>query len=166
MERECTICKLIKPLEEFGRSSKGKYGHDAQCKKCKYAKTGRKNYLESKERCHANAKRWNQKNRDLVNEKARLRYAEDKSSTIARDRKHAEKIKAQHLVQTHVRRGKIIKPNICSICNCEAKRIEGHHADYSKPLEVIWVCNQCHHDIHKALEGRVQPERPNSRDAE
>jgi hypothetical protein len=165
MERECTICKLIKPLEEFGKSPKGKYGHDAQCKKCRYAKTGRAHFLRNKEKCYENAAKWHAKNRDHINEKSRERYAIDKSPIIERDRRHAEKIKAQHLVQTYVRRGKILKPKICSICNCESKKIEGHHADYSKPLEVIWVCSRCHHNIHKSLKERVQPERPNSRDA-
>lgn len=162
MEKECTVCKTTKPLEEFGKSNKGKYGHDAQCKKCKYAKTGRAHFLRNKEKCYENAAKWHAKNRDHINKKTRERYAIDKSPIIERDRKHAEKIKAQHLVQTHVRRGKIIKPTICSICNCESKRIEGHHHDYSKPLEVIWVCNRCHHNIHLQLKEHVQPERPNS----
>lgn len=163
-EKECKICKTIKSLSEFGKSKTGKYGHDAQCKKCRYIKTGRDYFLRNKEKCYENAKKWHANNREHINAKTRERYAEDNSVIIERDRRHAEKKKAQHLVQTHVRRGKITKPTICSICNCESKRIEGHHADYSKPLEVIWVCNQCHHNIHKSLKERVQPERPNSLD--
>jgi hypothetical protein len=163
-EKECKICKTIKLLQDFGKSKTGKYGYDAQCKKCRYARTGRAHFLKNKEKCYENAKKWHANNREHINEKARERYLQDKTPIIKRDRKHAEKRKAQHLVQTHVRRGKIIKPSICSICNCESKRIEGHHADYSKPLEVIWVCNQCHHNIHKSLKERVQPERPNSLD--
>ena len=166
MEKECKICKTTKPLEEFAKSKTGKYGHDAQCKKCRYARTGRAHFLRNKEKCYENAAKWNKKNRDIVNKRTRERYAIDNTTIVERDRRHAEKVKAQHLVQTHVRRGKIIKPTICSICNRESKRIEGHHADYSKPLEVIWVCNQCHHDIHKNLEERVQPERPNSQGTE
>lgn len=161
MERECTICKLVKPLEEFNKSKKGKYGHDAQCKKCRYTKTGRAHFLRNKEKCYENAAKWNKNNREIINKRARDRYVEDKSPIIERDRRHKDKIKAQHLVQCHVRRGKIIKPEICSICNCEPKRIEAHHADYSKPLEIIWVCSQCHHNIHKNLKDRVQPDRLN-----
>lgn len=164
-EKECRICKKIKHLEEFSRSKTGKYGYDAQCKKCRYARTGRAYFLKNKEKCYENAAKWNKKNRGVVNKRTRERYAIDKTHIIERDRRHAEKKKAQHLVQTYVNRGKIIKPKICSICNCESKRIEGHHADYSKPLEIIWVCNPCHHNIHKSLKERVQPERPNSLDA-
>ena len=162
MEKECKICKAMKPLEEFGKSKTGKYGHDAQCKKCRYAKTGRAYFLHNKEKCYENAAKWHKNNRDQINKKNRERYSIDRTTIIERDRRHAEKVRAQHLVQTYVRRGKIIKPPICSICNCESKRIEGHHADYSKPMEVIWVCNRCHHNIHLSLKERVQPERPNS----
>ena len=49
--------------------------------------------------------------------------------------------------------GKIKKPEICSVCEKPNKIIHGHHPDYNKPLEVIWVCLQCHVDIHQ---NRVQ----------
>ena len=32
----------------------------------------------------------------------------------------------------------------CSRCGTKAKRLERHHADYSKPLEVEILCTTCH----------------------
>jgi Recombination endonuclease VII len=32
--RSCTKCKLIKPLSEFSKAPRGKYGRKASCKKC------------------------------------------------------------------------------------------------------------------------------------
>jgi hypothetical protein len=46
-------------------------------------------------------------------------------------------------VSNAVRDGRLDRPNRCSRCN-EKGRIEGHHEDYSKPLEVIWLCTLCH----------------------
>lgn len=39
--------------------------------------------------------------------------------------------------------GKLIKPELCARCS-KPGRIEGHHPDYSKPLEVEWLCKSCH----------------------
>lgn len=165
MQRECTICKKQKPFEEFSKSKKGKFGIDAQCKKCKYAKSGREHYLKNKEKCHANASKWNKRNREYINSKVRAQYAADPKKVLERLRqhrkvnketakryreRHKEKINAQSKLRDHVKRGNIIKPDKCSICN-STEWIEGHHPDYSKPLEVVWLCKKCHNAIHKRL---------------
>jgi hypothetical protein len=177
MQRECTICKQEKPLEEFGKSKKGKYGHDAQCKKCRYQRTGRAHFLANKEKCYANAAKWHKENREHINKKNKERYDADPSKVLERQRlypyiarestkryreKHREKVNAQCQLRDHVKRGNIIKPTTCSICNSD-QWIEAHHADYTKPLEVVWLCKKCHVAIHKGLQDRVQRERPNSR---
>lgn len=41
-----------------------------------------------------------------------------------------------------------IKVDICSNCNKKKICIKHHH-DYSKPLEVIFLCNSCHSLLHK-----------------
>jgi hypothetical protein len=50
-----------------------------------------------------------------------------------------------------VRDGKLIKPDHCTRCNRTGIKIEGHHDDYSKPLDVIWLCVRCHRLRHKEL---------------
>lgn len=50
---------------------------------------------------------------------------------------------ARKLVAMRVRRGKMTK-GPCEVC-AEVK-VEAHHEDYSKPLEVRWLC-QKHHQI-------------------
>lgn len=32
---------------------------------------------------------------------------------------------------------------------CGEEKSEGHHNDYNRPLEVIWVCRKCHCKLHK-----------------
>lgn len=46
-------------------------------------------------------------------------------------------------------KGKLIKPSICSLCGTITDNIIGHHGDYTKPLDVIWVCWSCHNNLHK-----------------
>lgn len=64
--------------------------------------------------------------------------------------KHWDKQKARMMVKEAVRTGKLTRPTCCSKCDTETK-IEGHHEDYTKPLEVIWVCRSCHRELDKLL---------------
>ncbi len=67
-------------------------------------------------------------------------------------KENPEKYKAQTILNNALRDKKIIKPDTCSVCNC-ATRIYGHHEDYSKPLEVMWMCQRCHklHHIKETI---------------
>lgn len=78
------------------------------------------------------------------------------STYKAPDPEAKEKKRCRALVGIKIRKGVIAKQP-CSVCgNPES---EAHHEDYSKPLEIIWFCRQCHVDLHtqrnreKALEG-------------
>ena len=48
-----------------------------------------------------------------------------------------------------VKRGRVEKPEECELCGDKPTRIEGHHHDYSKPLDVVWLCKPCHMLEHK-----------------
>ena len=53
------------------------------------------------------------------------------------------KFKAQKLVRAAVLRGELSVPDQCDKCG-RTSRLEAHHADYSKPLVVRWLCKSCH----------------------
>ena len=50
-------------------------------------------------------------------------------------------IKILSLVQTALRNGTLVK-SPCEMCGNE--KVQAHHCDYSKPLEVMWLCKRCH----------------------
>lgn len=56
-----------------------------------------------------------------------------------------KKANARSYLNVYIKRGKIIRKP-CE--KCGAGHTEGHHEDYNKPLEVIWLCRECHLDIH------------------
>jgi len=46
------------------------------------------------------------------------------------------------------------RPTECERCDEPYGRIEAHHEDYSKPLEVVWLCISCHRVAHGMETGR------------
>src|SRR5208282_6622436 len=61
--------------------------------------------------------------------------------------KHYAQSLAREAVDRALRRGKMTKPDTCSRCGASGV-IEGHHSDYSKVLEVVWLCSPCHREEH------------------
>ena len=47
-----------------------------------------------------------------------------------------------------LRSGQLKAPNTCQRCGASDRQIHGHHEDYAKPLEVIWLCARCHSITH------------------
>ena len=67
---------------------------------------------------------------------------------------NAEKHRARKAVSYAVRHGNLVQPDCCERCGEAAERIEGHHDDYSKPLDVRWFCPPCHSVIHPHIANR------------
>lgn len=58
-------------------------------------------------------------------------------------KKHPEALKAYSQVRYALLRGDLIKPKNCSMCNRKV-RLSAHHPNYSKPLDILWLCSSCH----------------------
>jgi len=57
--------------------------------------------------------------------------------------KYPEKQLARIIVKYNILKGRVVKSKICAFCK-RKKVLEAHHKDYTKPLDVVWVCRQCH----------------------
>lgn len=97
--------------------------HRAACKRY---------YAKHREKWPAYGKDWRAKNPDKVVEMKRSQYG-----------RNPEQRRVWRKVQTALTNGTLIKPSRCESCDAEVS-LEGHHEDYSKPLEVIWLCRLCH----------------------
>lgn len=90
----------------------------------------------------------------LMKERARARkYRErnkEKGVLRQRDYRRKDKIraKAHRDLSRAVMEKKIIKPEHCQLCG-KNKPLDGHHNDYTKPLQIVWVCRLCHRKIHQ-----------------
>lgn len=54
---------------------------------------------------------------------------------------------AHEKLRRAVRRGELERKP-CTQCS-GTQSIHGHHPDYSRPLEVVWLCQRCHTEIHR-----------------
>jgi hypothetical protein len=62
---------------------------------------------------------------------------------------------AGSLFGNRVASGEIKRPSRCSNCGLKAQMIEGHHWDYTKPLDVIWLCRNCHKEAHGSKNANI-----------
>jgi len=64
-----------------------------------------------------------------------------------------EQARAKWLVQKAVQRGKLVKPAYCQRCRTSipSSKLQAHHNDYARPLDVSWLCDSCHKTVHKEL---------------
>jgi hypothetical protein len=66
-------------------------------------------------------------------------------------RNNPEKRAAQNTLNNAIRDGRLDKPEKCEECGRSAKKLNGHHEDYSQPLKVKWLCEICHSAKHKVI---------------
>lgn len=58
--------------------------------------------------------------------------------------------RARQLVNKAIKNNVLTKPTSCEHCQIVDDDIVAHHDDYSKPLDVIWLCHSCHMKIELA----------------
>lgn len=135
--KQCFKCKETKPLGEFYKHRGMADGHLNKCKDC----TKRDAWLHRQE------------NIDRIREYDRgrnslpHRVASRTANTSAYRVRYPERYKATTAVNNALKRGAITK-TACWVCG-EAE-VDAHHADYSRPLDVIWLCVMHHRQIHLA----------------
>lgn len=64
---------------------------------------------------------------------------------VAYRRRSRFKRNVRDKVYCAVKKGTLIKQ---PCCKCGNEKAEAHHEDYNKPLEIIWLCKQCHAALH------------------
>ena len=151
MKNKCKYCKKEIPYKQ--------YVYPKYCKNCakiierkqkdKWYKKNKKRVLKELTKRYSKdilfreykkeiRKKWYLKNKQLKEKEFREYWK------IYR-RNHKDKKK--DLARILSRKIKIPKNQLCKICK-KNKAIQKHHKNYSKPLEVIFVCKECHQKIH------------------
>lgn len=135
----CFKCGATRPLSEFYKHPKMADGHVNKCKECN-KKDVHENYVAKFEQYRAY-------------EQGRAKFPHRlvlNTATVKRIRaQFPNKYKAQTAIGNAVRTGQIRRMP-CE--RCGSLRVHGHHEDYSKPLEVMWLCPKHHKERHRELD--------------
>lgn len=152
-KKKCSKCGALLPASAFRQDKNMFSGLQSQCKKCDKSywderreknrisinAEARRYYSLHREEGKSRAKKWRNKNTEYRASYAR-KYIE----------KHPEK-RAARIIAWNKRRA-LNPPALCSRCGCPSSKIEAHHADYSRPLDITWLCRQCHSEIHRGMQ--------------
>jgi hypothetical protein len=168
----CRVCKEDKNELEFHKGHLKNY--DYICKKCFNAKLKAKRNANSEE-YNAKKREYRKNNLEKVrawtrkgNKKWRAKTDPDGAKQRAYSKKYYQlnkkrlrkqdkeyynanplKNKAWSAFWNAKKYGKITAQP-CEVCGTN-NRIEGHHPDYNKPLDVIWLCVKHHREVHNEI---------------
>lgn len=146
---KCTRCGKVKPITSFSVRSAIKRGHRSSCKICdnEYYNVNHTSLLEKKRKYN--------KRPEVIARNKRLQdwYSAHKTNNARKVKPHKwSSLKYYPSVSAAVYRAKktgaLIKPAACEHCEIVTEKLQAHHDDYSKPLEVNWLCIKCHMEKH------------------
>ena len=171
----CYKCKRPLPIDRFGSNHSKRDGLSTECRECKRAQdrqyfhnnreaclTRMAEYrLEHREELRARALEYSRstRGREVNNVAKRRYYYKHHDVCLARMKLHrqinAAKYIARYTISNAVKLGKVTRPNTCSACN-KPCNVHAHHDNYSKPLDVRWLCRKCHGRIHRKRQSYEQ----------
>lgn len=142
----CNSCFQNKDDSLFYLSNRSK------CKECVKAST-RKNRMENlEERRESDARRYIEnpkRKQSLLEYQKTIAGKETLKRAAAKWRENnKDKIAAHGVMNRAIRSGRLSRSTSCEVCN-KICLTSGHHEDYFKPLEVTWLCHQCHMKLHR-----------------
>jgi len=132
---QCSTCKNWLPESSYYRDTRTANKLKSQCKQC-HTKTTRES------RNQENARRINREYMRRARKSNPEKYR-NRERTASHHRIHNEKTEARAILNRAIVAGKVIKPSNCSQCG-KLRKVTAHHDDYSKPLNVRWLCYECH----------------------
>lgn len=154
--KQCFKCLNVLPLSDFYPHSQMSDGHLNKCKACT------KSDSESRRMEKMKDPEWVESELERHRIKARTRrqagigLPSKEQISIARKKfraKYPEKHKAHNVVNNAIKRGRIKKQD-CQVCGSSDS--EAHHDDYSKPLDVIWLCPKHHAERHVQIRKQIR----------
>lgn len=128
-QKQCFKCHTVKPITAFYKHPKMADGHLGKCKECTKRDVVANYYDRHEQKCAYDRERNQRPERKAMAGEYSKRANHDKQ-------------KARFAVSNAVRDGRLARKP-CEKCG-RTDRVQAHHHDYSKPLDVEWLCFVCH----------------------
>lgn len=88
----------------------------------------------------------------LANNRAYAQTPEGKAARLRANRAYrqrkSDRLRAHNAIAKAVLRGKLTPWPVCAVPECACTTVEGHHPDYDRPLDVVWLCQPHHKQAH------------------
>lgn len=135
---QCSSCGRYLDKNEFYKDKRNEIGIKSHCKSC-HCKDIIRTCDRDKKREYEKlrARKIRRDNPEYLRAMERQRKRDCSIKTIARNKLNAA-----------VKQGIVKKASICENCKNE-RRLTAHHTDYNKPLDVRWLCYECHAKLHR-----------------
>ena len=149
-QKRCRTCKTDRPFPAFARHNGSRDGYRQDCREC--LRTGRRQPT-----CETEDQRAQRKRRQ-----SRQKWQRSHREALARHQARFPKATAAtRAVQAAIRSGRITPPKECQAADCRVVgRLEAHHNDPVRPLEVLFVCPAHHRRGHSTGYIAVKPGLP------
>lgn len=135
--KRCPGCSEYKPVTEFNRNRASVDGLQYRCKPCQI--DANRTWAER----HPEVRRATL-HRQYLRERVHGRRESKESPP--------EKRRAHKNVERAIRAGHLTRPDACPRCGTDRSPVHAHHEDYSRPLDVQWLCARCHGRLHRDME--------------
>ena len=132
-QKKCGTCEEEKTSSEFHKRDASIDGLAACCKECqrRYDRSRRDDPKRAEHRAEM-----------------RPKYAHKRSEySRAWRQRNPEKYACHVTLNNAVRDGKVVKGD-CEVCG--SPKVDAHHDDYGKPLDVRWLCHE-HHGLTRRI---------------
>ena len=139
MKKTCFKCGEEKPLDDFYIHSRMLDGHLNKCKEC----------TKRDVRLHRRTNGERAREYDRKRNKIRAKTKAKREYQSAYGRANRIKRRAQGRVRRAIADGRIARQP-CEVCG--NTNSEAHHDDYSRPLDVRWLCRAHHAELHMVLD--------------
>lgn len=140
---QCKKCEIEKPENEF-------YAKDRTCKCCRREMVRVNREANAEYYREYDKKRFKEDPRVSERHKKYQQTESGKAATFKAKKKWQEQNpvkRAVHVITGNAVRKGLLTKGACEVCGSKT-RIHAHHDDYSKPLEVRWLCAHHHTEWH------------------